>query len=150
MATPITSRRQARRDAMVILYQRDLTGAPLEELYNNQEREHGYYPTDFTREEVVGVLSAQDEIDKMIDSYSTGWPAHRLAALERNILRIGIYEIGSCPEIPVEVSIDEAVHLAKRYCSREAAALINGVLGKAAGEDDGSGEGGGKDIGGKG
>lgn len=128
------SRRSARRDAMVILYQHDLTGAGLEELYNNHQQENGYYPAEFTREEAEGVLAAKEALDKSIDSHSRGWPAHRLAALERNILRIGIFEIEKRPDIPPEATIDEAVHLAKRYCSREAGSLINGVLGKVADE----------------
>lgn len=128
------SRRSARRDAMVILYQHDLTGAGLKELYNNHEQENGYYPAEFTREEVEGVLSFKEELDGSIDTYSKGWPAHRLAALERSILRIGLYEIEKRGDIPMEASIDEAVQLAKRYCSREAAVLINGVLGKVADE----------------
>lgn len=140
MDTSPISRRQARRDAMVILYQKDLTGAPLPELYNNHEQEKGYYPVEFTRAEVEAVLAGVPELDEAIDLYSRGWPAHRLAALERNILRIAIHEIKSCSGIPVEVSIDEAVHLAKRYCSREAAALINGVLAKVAAEKNAQGE----------
>lgn len=127
-----TSRRQARRDAMVVLYQHDLTGSPIDELYNNLQRESGHEADDFTREEVDGVLSSAQELDREIDSYSRSWPAHRMAALERSILRIGMYEIRQRPEIPIEATIDEAVTLAKRFCSREAAALVNGVLGKAA------------------
>lgn len=127
-----TSRRQARRDAMVVLYQHDLTGSPIDELYNNLQQESGHDADDFTREEVAGVLAASQELDEEIDRFSRHWPAHRLAALERSILRIGMYEIRQRPEIPVEATIDEAVTLAKRFCSREAAALVNGVLGKAA------------------
>lgn len=91
----------------------------------------------FTRDEVGGVLAALAEMDAAIDAASRGWPAHRLAALERSILRLGVYEIKRRDDIPAEVSIDEAVSLAKRFCSREAAALVNGVLGNvAAGRDN--------------
>lgn len=134
------SRRQARRDAMVVLYQHDLTGAPVDELYNTLQQESGREVDAFTREEVAGVLESLDEIDQEIDACSRSWPSHRLAALERSILRIGMYEVARRPDIPIEVTIDEAVTLAKRYCSREAAALVNGVLGKAAAareEDEG-------------
>lgn len=130
-----TSRRQARRDAMVLLYQQDLTGGAIEELYNNLERDEGRQLDAFTREEVEGVLAAQSEIDAIIDVTAAGWPAHRLAALERNILRLAIYEIRDRDDIPAEVSIDEAVELAKRFCSREAGALLNGVLGKVIEKD---------------
>lgn len=140
----MASRRQARRDAMVVLYQHDLTGGSIDELYNNLQQENGEDVDVFTREEVEGILAAQTELDQEIDACSRGWPSHRLAALERSILRIGMYEIKKRPEIPVEATIDEAVTLAKRFCSREAAALVNGVLGKVAessrgGKDSGSG-----------
>lgn len=140
----MASRRQARRDAMVVLYQHDMTGAGMNELYNNLQQESGHAVDDFTREEVESVLAAQTELDQEIDACSRGWPSHRLAALERSILRIGMYEIKKRPEIPIEAAISEAVMLAKRFCSREAASLVNGVLGKAAEssrgrEDSGSG-----------
>ncbi|MHB1361112.1 MAG: transcription antitermination factor NusB [Thermoleophilia bacterium] len=134
MNLPSTSRRQARRDAMVLLYQHDLTGNPVAELYNNLETDEGRELDIFTREEVAGVLSRRDEIDGLIDESAKGWPAHRLAALERNIMRLAIFELRFRDDIPAEVSIDEAVELAKRFCSQEAGALVNGVLGNIAGE----------------
>lgn len=137
MTASNVTRRQARRDAMVVLYQHDITGASLEELYNNLRQESGHVADGFTRDEVGGVLAALAEMDAAIDAASRGWPAHRLAALERSILRLGVYEIKRRDDIPAEVSIDEAVSLAKRFCSREAAALVNGVLGNvAAGRDN--------------
>ena len=117
---------------MVILYQHDLTGAPIDRLYNNLQEEDGHAPDRFTREEVESVLAMSAELDADIDSYSKGWPAHRLAALERSILRMGAYELKQRPDIPAEAAIDEAVSLAKKFCSREAGALVNGVLGKIA------------------
>jgi transcription termination factor NusB len=89
--TSSTSRKQARRDAMVILYQHDITGGALEELYNNLEREEGHQLDDFTRQEVEGVLAEG-------------------------------------------AALDEAVALAKRFCSPEAGVLVNGILGRIANE----------------
>ena len=134
MSMPTISRRQARRDAMVVLYQRDITGAGIDELYRSLEAETGHAPDDFTRQEVEAVIASQGGLDAAIDAGSQGWPAHRLAALERNILRLAVYEITRRDDIPFEVSIDEAVALAKRYCSREAGTLVNGILGKIAEE----------------
>ena len=128
------SRRQARRDAMVILYQRDITGAPLVELYASLEHDTGHSPDRFTILEVEGVTSGARQLDAAIDAASEGWPAHRMAALERNILRLALYEMREIEDIPIEVSIDEAVALSKRFCSREAATLVNGILGKIAEE----------------
>ncbi|MFA5808835.1 MAG: transcription antitermination factor NusB [Thermoleophilia bacterium] len=134
METPTISRRQARRDAMVILYQRDIAGAVLSELYDSLEKDRGYPPAEFTREDVEGVIGVMEELDSAIDLVSEGWPAHRMAALERNIIRLAVFEMKNRDDIPTEVSIDEAVELAKRYCSREAGALVNGILGKIATE----------------
>ncbi len=128
------SRRQARRDAMVVLYQRDITGAGLDHLFAALEKETGHAPDGFTREEVQGVLAAKDDLDLAIDAASSSWPAHRLAALERNILRLAVFEIRARLDVPAEVTINEAVALAKRYCSREAGSLVNGILGKIAQE----------------
>lgn len=132
----VVSRRQARRDAMVVLYQRDITGGDYRELFANLEQDRGYAPDPFTRELVEGVDARREEIDQRIDRCSINWPAHRIAALERNILRIGVFEIGFRDDIPAETSIDEAVGLAKRYCSREAGVLINGILGKMVEEGE--------------
>lgn len=123
---------------MVVLYQHDITGGEYAELFANLEKDRGHEPAPFTRELVEGVDSHREEIDGSIDRYSINWPAHRIAALERNILRIGVYEIGFRDDIPAETSIDEAVGLAKRYCSREAGVLINGILGKMVEEGDGA------------
>lgn len=123
-----TSRRQARRDAMVLLYQHDLTGGEIEALYENHEGKEERELEPYTREVVEGVLAAQAEIDSIIDASADNWSASRMAALERNILRLAIYEIRNRDDVPVEVSIDEAVELARRFCSNEAGSLINGIL----------------------
>ncbi len=123
---------------MVVLYQHDLTGAPPERLFRDLEQDRGYPAAEFTREMVAGVLAAAAELDGAIDRASSGWPAHRLAALERSILRIAVYEMLRRDDIPMEVSIDEAVTLAKRYSSREAGSLVNGILSQVAGEVSGN------------
>lgn len=131
------SRRQARQDAMVVLYQHELTGSPPDLLFSSFADENGHEADQFTRDIVSSVLANADALDNIIDRCSRNWPAHRMAALERAILRVAVFEITELDEIPVAASIDEAVILAKRFCSREAAVLINGILGKLA--DEGSG-----------
>ncbi len=120
---------------MVILYQHDVTGLEPDQLYGSLEKEQDHQPAPFTWEVVEGVLDRADELDAAIDAASRDWPAHRMAALERNILRIAIFEMLQRDDIPVEVSIDEAVALAKRFCSREAGSLVNGILSRIAEED---------------
>lgn len=122
----MAGRRAARRTALFLLYQWDLTGQPLAALYEGEV-------DPFTRELAEAVVKEAPELDRAIDAASEGWPADRLGVLERNILRIGIHELirGT---VPFEVAISEAVRLAKRYASDEAGGLVNGILARVARE----------------
>lgn len=130
MAKRSPSRKQARRDAAFVLYQRDVTGLSFETLLGNLERSEGYAPDDFTVRCVDGVSARIDVLDGLISANSDKWPLERLAPLERNILRLALWELES-GESPPEVAINEAVRLAKRYSTDEAGALVNGILGGA-------------------
>lgn len=121
-----TSRREARRAALFMLFQWDLTGQELGSTYEGEVDE-------FARETAEEVAGRASELDRRIDEATVDWPADRLGALERNVLRIGIYELEK-GEVPPEVAIDEAVRLAKRYASDEAGKLVNGILGRIARE----------------
>ncbi|HMB17831.1 MAG TPA: transcription antitermination factor NusB [Gaiellaceae bacterium] len=122
----MTSRREARRAALFMLFQWDVTGKPLGSTYEGEV-------DDFAQETAEGVAERVDELDRRIDEATVDWPADRLGALERNVLRIGIYELEK-GDVPREVAIDEAVRLAKRYASDEAGKLVNGILGRIARE----------------
>ena len=74
-----------------------------------------------------------DELDERITAASDEWPADRLGVVERNVVRIGLFELER-GDVPVEVAIDEAVSLAKRYASEDAGRLVNGILGRVARE----------------
>jgi transcription antitermination protein NusB len=121
-----TSRREARRAALFMLFQWDLTGKELGSTYEGEVDE-------FARETAEAVAGRASELDRRIDEATVDWPADRLGALERNVLRIGIHEL-ELGEVPPEVAIDEAVRLAKRYASDEAGKLVNGILGRIARE----------------
>ena len=121
-----TSRRGARRAALFMLFQWDVTGKPLGSTYEGEVDE-------FARDTATAVAERAEELDRRIDEATEDWPADRLGALERNVLRIGIYELEK-GEVPTEVAIDEAVRLAKRYASDEAGKLVNGILGRIARE----------------
>ena len=118
--TPV-SRRQARRQALFLLYQWDLTGLPLESLFEGSSDE---FASTLARD----VAADAPALDARISAASTDWPADRLGTLERNILRIGVHELEE-DEVPAEVAINEAVVLAKRYATEEAGRLVNGILG---------------------
>lgn len=126
-------RRAARRQAVILLYQHDVTGIALDELEANAARD-GTPIDPFARALMEGVASDTASLDELITGAAQGWTAERLAPLERNILRVAIHEILDWDDIPTAVSINEAVDLAKRYCQSEAAGLVNGILGRIAGD----------------
>jgi transcription antitermination protein NusB len=123
-----TGRRAARRTALFLLYQWDLTGQPLASLYEGT-------PDEFAASLADAVSERAEQLDDRITETSDEWPADRLGTLERNILRIGVYELEE-RTVPPEVAINEAVVLAKRYASEDAARLVNGILGRIAREDE--------------
>jgi N utilization substance protein B len=118
-------RSDQRRDAVFALYQRDVTGHPLDELLQ------GAKP--FTRELAEGTEARRDELDQIIARHAQGWSLDRIAPLERNIMRVALHEALDRDDIPVEVAIDEAVELAKEYCGADTPGFVNGVLGAAVG-----------------
>lgn len=114
-------RSDQRKQAVFALYQHDLTGRTLEDLFDDQT-------TDFARALSVETLDRQDAIDATLERHiKDGWTLQRLAPLERNILRVATHELES-GDVPREVALDEAVELAKRYCGAEAPKFVNGVL----------------------
>ena len=118
----MAGRRAARRTALFLLYQWDVTGQPLTSLYEGEI-------DSFARETAEAVAAKAPELDGRITEASEDWTADRLGALERNVLRIAIHELDQ-GEVPVEVAIDEAVSLAKRYATDDAGRLVNGILGR--------------------
>jgi N utilization substance protein B len=121
-------RSEQRRAAVVALYQADVTGRPLAELA-------GSAATSFTRELAGGVERERGGLDALIERHSVGWTLDRIAPLERNILRVALFELLHRPDIPAEVAIDEAVEATKELCSADAPAFVNGVLGAVHRED---------------
>ena len=122
----MAGRRAGRRTALFLLYQWDVTGQPLTSLYEGEVDE-------FARGLAEAVSARAPELDAAITAAAEGWTADRLGAIERNVLRIGTYELETC-SVPPEVAINEAVELAKRYATEDAAKLVNGILGRIARE----------------
>ena len=118
----MTGRRAARRTAFFLLYQWDVTGEPLASLYEGDVDA-------WARSTAEAVAADAEELDSRITDAAEGWTADRLGAVERNILRIAVHELAGA-EVPDEVAIDEAVTLAKRYATDDAARLVNGILGR--------------------
>ncbi len=129
------SRTKARECALQALYQLDLSGgdpreavrgvlAHFEEADEATER--------FADELVRGVQSERPQIDALIQTSSTHWKLERMARVDRNILRLAVYEILRRAEVPVRVTLNEAIELGKKYGSEESSAFVNGVLDRIA------------------
>ena len=113
---------------MIALYQADVTGRPATELVESRA-------TPFTRELVEGATEHRPELDALIERHASGWSLERIAPLERNILRVALYELLHRPDVPDEVAIDEAVEAAKELCSVDAPGFVNGILGTVQREE---------------
>lgn len=118
-------RREARELVLHVLYEREFVDTPLAEMI--AERDTGDQ-REYVEQTLNGVLERIVDLDKIIDQYALGWRVERLAVLDRNILRLGLYELLHASEIPAEVAIDEAVELAKKYGTDNAPSFINGIL----------------------
>ena len=119
-------RSDQRRNAVFALYQRDVTGRELGELLAGAK--------EFTRQLAEGVDLERAGLDEEITRLSRGWELERIAALERSIMRVALYEMRYRDDVPTEVAIDEAVNLSKEYCGADAPGFVNGILGSAARE----------------
>jgi N utilization substance protein B len=123
-------RRKAREIALQVLYQREVTQEPLEVAWK-YFCEH-YHPLqvslDYAWELVKGVTAYQITIDLLIERYASGWRIERMSFIDRNILRLAVYEMLYVDDVPPKVSINEAIELAKLYGAKTSPAFVNGIL----------------------
>jgi transcription antitermination factor NusB len=123
-------RTRARELALQILYQVDLRGDEILEDLPRLLAESGK-PEDvveFARSLVLGTRQATADLDRRISEVAEHWDVHRMAAVDRNILRMAVYEMLERPDIPPKVSINEAIELGKKYSTQQSGAFINGIL----------------------
>ena len=128
-------RRQARNLALQILYEVDCVDHQPEEVITRHLQDQqslGEEALDFAQRLVAGALKFAPDIDRLIANCAPGWPVEELAVLDRNILRLALWEFAISGETPLKVAINEAVELAKRFSSDSAPRFINGVLGTLA------------------
>jgi N utilization substance protein B len=132
----VSARSKARKQALDILFESDIRGSvALDILVSRDVVEEGPDARpirEYTREIITGVSEHRRKIDELIATYAQGWDMDRLPAVDRSILRIGIYEIIWAQSLPDAVAIDEALTLAKELSTDESAGYIHGVLGKIA------------------
>ncbi len=119
------NRHSAREFILRALYQREFVDTPLPEMLSEvdpgEQRE-------YIERLFEGIISHRAELDELLGKHTVGWRFDRLSLVDRNILRLGAYELLYSDEVPPEVAIDEAVELAKEYGTENAQAFINGIL----------------------
>jgi N utilization substance protein B len=132
----VSARSKARKQSLDILYEADIRGTlPLDILASRDVTEEGPDARpirDYTREIVTGVSEHRRKIDELIATYAQGWDMDRLPAVDRNIMRLALFEILWAPDLDVAIAIDEALSLAKELSTDESAGYIHGVLGRIA------------------
>jgi transcription antitermination protein NusB len=132
----VSARSKARKQALDLLYETDIRGTNLVETLNARDipadAPDARPIRDYTKELVNGVSDNRRKIDELITTYAQGWDMDRLPAVDRNILRLGIYEVLWSSDVPTSVAIDEALILAKELSSDDSSKYIHGVLGRIA------------------
>ncbi len=128
------SRTRARGLALQVLYEVDLAQHPAAEAFQARLAETPLSEdlAEFARRIVFGVIPLTKELDELIAKYAPEWPLDQIAAVDRNILRIALWEFTAQRETPLKVAINEAVELAKQFGSDSAPRFVNGVLGSLA------------------
>jgi len=130
----VSARSKARKQALDLLYEADIRGSSSLELLQSrdliEEGPDARPIRDFTRDLISGVTANSRKIDELITTYAQGWDMDRLPAVDRNILRLAIYEIVWSADLADGIAIDEALTLAKELSTDESAGYIHGVLGK--------------------
>lgn len=123
----MSSRRTARKNAFLVLYQRDVTERPLDEILERWRSYRGELD-EYAIALVYGVERECEALDGRLGEVSVGWPVHRMSAVDRTILRLALYEMLYVEDVPAEVAVGEAMELAKGFSSDEAPQFVGGVL----------------------
>ena len=125
------SRTKARGIALQVLYEYDLTGHPIGEILESRlsEEETDEKIQEFSRSIVMGVVPIIDRLDAIVSEHAPEWPMDQVAVIDRNILRIALWEFAVSEVTPIKVAINEAIELAKVFGSDSSSRFVNGVLG---------------------
>lgn len=128
------SRRLARETALQVLYQIDITGDQenIQEIIQNWATEFDVSSKnrEFIKKLVAGTLAQKEKIDQKIAQTAHEWALDRMNAVDRNLMRLAVYEMMYCPETPQRVTLNEAIEIAKRFGGEDSARFINGILDK--------------------
>ena len=129
-------RHQARAVAMQVMFEADFSGKPLDEILERRVAEEvlGDEAASYAQDLVLGAWEHRDEHDEMIARAAPSWPLRQMPGVDRNILRLALYEMRYGKGVPMKAAINEAVELAKEFGSDASSRFVNGVLGTVAAE----------------
>jgi N utilization substance protein B len=122
-------RRESRKIALDVLYESDVGGRPAAEVLERYTSDPSF---EFAAILVRGVSQHMGELDALLTRYSEDWKIDRMPAIDRNLIRLGAFEILYLPDVPAAVTMDEAVELAKRYSTEDSSRFVNGILARIA------------------
>ncbi|MDA2808599.1 transcription antitermination factor NusB [Nocardiopsis suaedae] len=122
------ARRKARRRAIEVLYEAELRGATVPEVIERRRAQPEPPINDFTEQLAAAVDEHRRRIDELLDEYAIGWTLERMPVVDRNILRMGAYELLWADDIPDGVAVAEAVAVAKELSTEESPTFVNGLL----------------------
>jgi N utilization substance protein B len=123
----LSSRRTARKNAFLALYQSDVTCRLASDVLDRWRSYRGELDA-YAERLVRGVESERDALDERLGDVSVGWPVHRMSAIDRTILRLALYEMLHVEDVPAEVAVGEAIELARGFSGDEAPQFVGGVL----------------------
>lgn len=126
------TRKQAREEAFILVFEKEFNDDTIEEILALAEEVRDIKADDYVKKVFFGVFDNIEKIDEIISENAVGWSIKRITKTALAILRLAIYEIEFYDDIPVSVSINEAVELAKKYATKEDASFINGILSTVA------------------
>lgn len=126
------TRKQAREEAFILIFEKELGGNEIEEIFETAAEVRDLEPDDYIRTVFPGVYAHIEELDGIIAENAIGWKIGRISKTALCILRLALFEMRYCGDIPVSVSINEAVELCKKYATTEDASFVNGILSTVA------------------
>lgn len=126
------TRKQAREEAFILIFEKLFSDCSVEEILDLAIEVRDLDADEYIKTVFFGVYSNQSDIDSIISNHSVGWKLERISKTALAVLRLSIFEIKYYDEIPVSVSINEAVELCKKYATKEDASFVNGILSTVA------------------
>lgn len=130
------TRKQAREEAFILVFEKEFNNDSLEDVLSLAEEVRDIKADDYIKNVFFGVFENLDTIDGIISECAVGWKIKRITKTALAVLRVAIYEIKHLDDIPVSVSINEAVEITKKYATKEDASFVNGILSTVAKADN--------------